>query len=135
MNYSEVKELLAAGFTHDEIMGFVNNPQNPQDIHNPNIKHDDPEKGSENEADSAVDPQPVVADPAGAPPENPNIPNDDRFNQLNETMNKLIKTIQTSNLQTATFGVNKETDLNSEVDKIMANLIRPEHDEKGGISK
>ena len=135
MNYSEVKELLEAGFTHDEIMSFVNNPQNPQDIPNTNINQDVPEKGSENEDDSAVDRQPVTADPAAAAPENPNVPNDDRFDQLNETMNKLIKTIQKSNLQTATFGVNKETDLNSEVDKIMATLIRPEHEEKGGTSK
>ena len=117
MNYSEVKELLQAGFTAEEIRGMLttpsDNPQNPQD--NPQPEQPQPEQPEE---------QPQ--------PEQPEQPQDDaRFNQLNATMEKLIKTIQHSNLNNNSFDRMKETDINSEVDKIMAGIIRPER-EKGG---
>ena len=117
MNYSEVKELLQAGFTAEEIRGMLttpsDNPQNPQD--NPQPEQPQPEQPEE---------QPQ--------PEQPEQPQDDaRFNQLNATMEKLIKTIQHSNLNNTSFDRMKETDINSEVDKIMAGIIRPER-EKGG---
>ena len=115
MNYSEVKELLQAGFTAEEIREMLttpsDNPQNPQD--NPQ-----PEQPKEQ-------PQPEQ-------PEQPEQPQDDaRFNQLNATMEKLIKTIQHSNLNNNSFDRMKETDIDTEVDKIMAGIIRPER-EKGG---
>ena len=117
MNYSEVKELLQAGFTAEEIRNMLitpaDNPQNPQD-----------------------NPQPEQPQPEEHPqPEQPEQTQDDaRFNQLNETMEKLIKTIQHSNLNNNSFDHMKETDINSEVDKIMAGIIRPER-EKGGTDK
>ena len=105
MNYSEVKELLAAGFTHDEIMSFAQNPQN--------------------------NPQPVLAaDPDPAPAAAPD-PENDKFNALNETMQKLIKTIQTSNLRNNSYDKPEAVDIDKQVDSIMATLIRPEHDKKG----
>ena len=114
MNYSEVKELLQAGFTAEEIRGMLttpsDNPQNPQD--NPQPEHPQPDQPEE---------QPQ--------PDQPEQPQDDaRFNQLNATMEKLIKTIQHSNLNNNSFDRMKETDINSEVDKIMAGLIRPERE-------
>ena len=113
MNYSEVKSLLDAGFTADEIRTMLNNPQNPQD--NPQPEQPKPVQPEEQ-------PQPVQ------PEENQD---DTKFNQLNATMEKLIKTIQLSNLNNNSFDHMKETDINSEVDKIMAGIIRPER-EKGG---
>ena len=107
MNYSEVKELLQAGFTAEEIRSMMNNPQNPQD--NPQ------------------EPQP--AEPEVKPEVQPEVKpeeDDNRFTQLNQTMEKLIKTIQSSNLQNASFDKRTEPDLNSEVDKIMGSIIRPE---------
>ena len=117
MNYSEVKELLQAGFTAEEIRTMLttpaDNPQNPQD--NPQPEQPQPEQPEE---------QPK--------PEQPEqIQDDAKFNQLNATMEKLIKTIQHSNLNNNSFDHMKETDINSEVDKIMAGIIRPER-EKGG---
>ena len=114
MNYSEVKELLQAGFTAEEIRGMLttpsDNPQNPQD--NPQQEQPQPEQPEE---------QPQ--------PEQPEQTQDDeRFNQLNATMEKLIKTIQHSNLNNNSFEKMKETDINSEVDKIMAGIIRPERE-------
>ena len=114
MNYSEVKELLQAGFTAEEIRGMLttppDNPQNPQD--NPQPEQPQPEQPEEQ-------PQPEQ-------PEQ----DDTKFNQLNATMEKLIKTIQHSNLNNNSFDHIKETDINSEVDKIMAGIIRPERDKK-----
>ena len=120
MNYSEVKELLQAGFTAEEIRGMLitpaDNPQNPQD--NPQPEPKQPEE------------QPQPKQPEEQPqPEQPEQTQDDaRFNQLNATMEKLIKTIQHSNLNNNSFDRMKETDINSEVDKIMAGIIRPERE-------
>lgn len=116
MNYSEVKELLQAGFTADEIRVMLttpaDNPQNPQV--NPQPEQPQPEQPEE---------QPQ--------PEQPEQTQDDaKFNQLNATMEKLIKTIQHSNLNNNSFDRMKETDINSEVDKIMAGIIRPEREQK-----
>ena len=120
MNYSEVKELLQAGFTAEEIRGMLttpsDNPQNPQE--NPQ-----PEQPEQIQPDPPAQPQPVQ-------PEQPQ--DDTKFNQLNATMEKLIKTIQSSNLNNSSFDKMKETDINTEVDKIMAGLIRPERETKGG---
>ena len=117
MNYSEVKELLRAGFTAEEIRTMLitpaDNPQNPQD--NPQPEQPQPEE------------QPQTEQPE-------HTQDDARFNQLNATMEKLIKTIQHSNLNNNSFDRMKETDINSEVDKIMAGIIRPER-EKGGTDK
>ena len=122
MNYSEVKELLQAGFTAEEIRGMlttpVDNPQNPQD--NPQPEPKQPEE------------QPEPKQPEEQPqPKQPEQTQDDaKFNQLNATMEKLIKTIQHSNLNNNSFDHMKETDINSEVDKIMAGIIRPEREKE-----
>ena len=121
MNYSEVKELLQAGFTAEEIRGMLttpaDNPQNPQN--NPQPEQPQPEQPEE---------QPQ--------PEQPEQTQDDaKFNQLNATMEKLIKTIQHSNLNNNSFDHMKETDINSEVDKIMAGIIRPEREQKEVFNK
>ena len=114
MNYSEVKELIQAGFTAEEIRGMLTtSPDNPQNSQvNPQPEQPQPEQPEE---------QPQ--------PEQPEQTQDDaRFNQLNATMEKLIKTIQHSNLNNNSFDRMKETDINSEVDKIMAGIIRPERE-------
>ena len=118
MNYSEVKELLQAGFTAEEIRGMLttpaDNPQNPQDNPQPKQQEEQPQPEQPEEH-----PQ----------PEQPEQTQDDaKFNQLNATMEKLIKTIQHSNLNNNSFDHMKETDINSEVDKIMAGIIRPERE-------
>ena len=114
MNYSEVKELLQAGFTAEEIRGMLithsDNPQNPQD--NPQDKEPDKE-------------------PAKEPDKEPDKDHDDsKFDQLNSTMEKILKSIQSANLNNNSFD-KKEADIDTQVDKIMAGIIRPER-EKGG---
>lgn len=130
MTYSEVKELLEAGFTHDEIMGFTQeiNPQFPQGNPQTNVSESVPAEHSENVTPQEQDPSGSGPDQSAAAPENTN---DQRFDQLNATMEKLIKTIQTSNLHTSSFDTNKAEDLNTQVDTIMKSIIRPEHEKKG----
>lgn len=112
MNYSEVKALLEAGFNADEIRLMLN-PQNPQDNPQP-----DPEPTPQPDPDPTPEPAPEPA------PES-----DNRFNQLNETMTKILKAIQGNNLQNNSVKT-IDADIDTQVDKIMGSLIRPEH-EKG----
>lgn len=110
MNYSEVQELLKAGFNADEIREMLN-PQNSQDNPQPEPEPDpEPENNPESE-------------PAPAPE------SDNRFNQLNETMTKILKAIQGNNLQNNSVKT-IDADIDTQVDKIMGSLIRPER-EKG----
>ena len=117
MTFSEVKELLAAGFTHDEIMQFSTEST---DFQQPMTSHQEP---------ATDDPEPAPAEtevkPAADATQEP-----DMFNQLNDTMNRLIKTIQSSNLKNNSFDKQSETDINKQVDSIMATIIRPEHNKK-----
>ena len=117
MNYSEVKELLNAGFTAEEIRGMLitpaNNPQNPQ------VNPQEAEPEAQKIEDCAPDPGELTAEKAQE--------NDDRFNQLNATMERLIKTIQVSNLNNNSFdGIPSKADIDTQVDEIMASIIRPE---------
>lgn len=114
MNYSEVKSLLDAGFTADEIRTMLNNPQNPQN----------------NSQDPEPTPEPTPAtEPTPTPEPTPEPePADERFNQLNDTMNRILKAIQASNRNTATVNT-VQPDLDTEVDKIMNGIIRPEKEE------
>ena len=134
MNYSEVKELLQAGFTAEEIRSFIN-PQNPQNYpqdENTNIPDSVPEKSPEKDDSRPADQDVTDLDRAGAPAENPN--NDEKYNQLNATMEKLIKTIQSSNLNNSSVeSFQKSTDINTEVDKIMAGIIRPEREREVNV--
>lgn len=121
MKFSEVQELLKAGFTADEIRGMLTDPVNPQ-TDNPQIPQDSPQEQPEEQ------PSPVMPAQTEQPA---NTETDERFNQLNSTMEKLIKTIQSSNLNNSSFNSVSEPDINTKVDKIMASIIRPER-EKGG---
>lgn len=132
MNYSEVKELLQAGFTADEIRTMLtipaDNPQNSQVFaqdkseQSKQVADNSSEKSGAQTADQAI--SDLDLDPGNT--KNTNDHTDERFNQLNSTMEKLIKTIQISNLNNNSFDQMKETDINTKVDEIMAGIIRPE---------
>ena len=79
MTFSEVKELLAAGFTHDEIMQFSTESTGFQQP-----------MTSQQEA-AADDPEPAPAEPEVKPAADAATQEPDMFNQLNDTMNRLIK--------------------------------------------
>lgn len=107
MTLQEVQKLIDAGFSHDEIMSFQQNPQdNPQ-----------PEQQPEPEPEPQPEPEPEQQPEPKPQPEQPD------YNALNETINRLIKTIQASNLQNATRESLPVIDLNKQVDDIMKSII------------
>lgn len=116
MKFLDVARMLKAGFTADEIRQ-MDKDDNPQE-NNPQIPQDNPQPDPEPTPEPSPDPVPARED-------------DHRFDQLNETMQKLIKTIQASNLRNDSIQSMTDTDINSQVDKIMAGIIRPEHEKKG----
>ena len=109
MNYSEVKELLQAGFTADEIRQML--PQATETVP---------------ETDGTPEQQPEEQ-PAAAPEEKPAAAPelDEKLTGLNNTINQLIKTIQASNLQNNFRDSTPEVELEKQVDDIMKSIIRP----------
>ena len=135
MKLEEVTKLIDAGFTAAEIREMMNNvPAN-----NPQI----PQNNSQGMgSDEQKQPVPVPGDSDPLPgPDHPSDPvpvpgqqadqDDARFDQLNNTMERLIKTIQQSNLRSGTFDNPTGKDLDSQVDNIMGSIIRPERQEGG----
>lgn len=124
MNYQEVKQLLDAGFTAEEIRTMLNNPQNPQNnTQVPNADNGEPVPNADND-------DPVPNADNGDPENTIETEQDKRFNQLNDAVERLIKTIQASNLQASRVDNIGKPDLDSEVDKIMAGVIRPERNKE-----
>lgn len=116
MNYSEVKSLLDAGFTVDEIRGMMgSNPQNSQDFPQPEQEQPEQQPEPDKEAQPVMQPTPEQ---------------EEKFSQLSQSIEKLIKTIQVSNLQNRSFDTPATPDINKQVDSIMAGIIRPEHENK-----
>lgn len=132
MTFSEVKQLLDAGFTKDEIMAFET-PAAPAQISTPaQIPETDPASTPAStpvqvpETDPVNTPVPVPASTQAQVPET-----DPAISALNENISKLIRTIQSSNLRTASMEKPSEEDITSKVDKIMQGIIRPDIN-KGG---
>ena len=126
MTLEEVKELMSAGFTHDEIMSFAQNPQN--NTQDANTEHTDtnPSEHTENVQELAPDPVKTSADQQPAQAEKTNIPESKpEFDKLTGAIDKLIKTIQASNLQN-NFTGSSGVDIDKQVDNIMKSIIRPE---------
>lgn len=124
MTFSEIKMLLDAGFSKDEIMTLDQTGEVTRIVPDPvpdPAPADDPVPEPAPADDPVPDPAPAPA-PAAAP--------DPITKQLNDNISKLIKTIQASNLINNT--ADKLPDLNKEVDSIMESLIRPL---KGGNDK
>ena len=135
MNLSEVTKLIDAGFTAEEIRGMINNaqannPQNPQNNPQPVVvdeqKQPDPVPGNPDPVpgpDHSPDPVPVPGEQTDQ--------DDSKFTALNDTMQQLIRTIQSANLANSSFDKPTGEDLVSKVDRIMASIIRPERKEGG----
>lgn len=116
MQFGEIKQLLDAGFTHDEIMSICS-----ENV--PVVEQVAPEQTPDEPA--TVKPEPVADTTPIEPVQEKSYPD---FDKLNATMNQLIKTIQSSNLAHASFG-NIKGNIDDDVDKIMSEIIRPERKE------
>lgn len=119
MTLQEVKSLLDAGFTREEILSFEQPVTAP-----------------------AITPEITPAEPASAPaiagnkPESETekvteavpdkaLPDSPVITALNENISKLIKTIQSSNLANNSIDKPANADITKQVDTIMESIIRP----------
>lgn len=123
MKLEQVMKLLDAGFSKEEIFEMEENPQGyTQTVEKPETEQSkpEPENSTENKPENAPDPAAKLPDPALTSEENANI------EKLNASIEKLIRTIHASNLQNNFTGSTGAVDINKQVDKIMAGIIRPE---------
>ena len=125
MTFSEIKMLLDAGFSKDEIMTLDQTGEVtrtiPDTVPDP-APAEDPGPDPAPAEDPVSDPAPAedpVSDPAPAKAAAP----DPITKQLNDNITKLIKTIQASNL--SKNSMDGMPDLNKQVDTIMESIIRP----------
>ena len=127
MNLETVKQLLDAGFTHDEIMSF-NNPQNPQVIpqDNTNNSQDD------THIQPAGDQPGPETEPVSDHQENNQEPQNDyneRFDALTNMLEDVKRSIQATNLQNNFVETVNHASLEKQVDDIMKTIIRPEKED------
>lgn len=123
MNLETVKQLLDAGFTHDEIMSF-NNPQNSQD----NTTNSQDDTHTQPDGDQ---PGPE-SDPVSDHQENNQEPQNDyneRFDALTNMLEDVKRSIQATNLQNNFVETVNQASLEKQVDDIMKTIIRPEKEE------
>ena len=128
MNLETVKQLLDAGFTHDEIMSF-NNPQNPQVIPQDNTNNSQDDTHTEPAGDH---PDPTETEPVSDHQENNQEPQNDyneRFDVLTNMIEDVKKSIQASNLQNNFVETVNHASLEKQVDNIMQSIIRPEKED------
>ena len=123
-----LEKLLDAGFSKDEIIELARD--------RPAQKEPEPAKDPEPEKDSepVKDPEPIkdpepVKDPEKEPEKEDNTGK--RLDSIEQSIAKLIKTIQTSNVKNDSFGAGQDS-LEEQTDRIMASIIRPETEKKKG---
>ena len=112
MTFSEVKQLLDAGFTKEEILTF-------QDVNTSVESKAEPEE-TEPEVTETEAKEPEVKEVKEPVPDNSAI------DKLNNVITKLIKTIQVSNLQTVYTDKQSAEDITTQAENIMKSIIRPE---------
>ena len=128
MNLETVKQLLDAGFTHDEIMSF-NNPQNPQVIPQDNTNNSQDDTHTEPAGDHS---DLTEAEPVSDHQENNQEPQNDyneRFDALTNMLEDVKRSIQATNLQNNFVETVNHASLEKQVDNIMQSIIRPEKED------
>ena len=112
MNYSEIKELLNAGFTHDEIMSFATSDKTTD-----KTPEETPEKPPEKTPEETPDKTPEET-PEKTPVEK-------QIEGLTSVVGTLLKAMQESNIINSSINTLPGSDTGA-VDSIMASIIRPE---------
>lgn len=103
MTFEEIKELHGMGFTPEQIVTLTGKPEQPQA---------EPEE------------QPEETEPAEQPAEAEQPQEDTRITELQQEVENLKKQLQKQNRQSARIETLPD-DLQTQTDKIMAELIRP----------
>ena len=118
MNTDLLVRLLDAGFTKDEILKLIPEPA-----------HAEPETAAPEAPEAeqaAADPEPAAptAEQAAADPGT-----DKRLEAIENSIASLVKAVQLNNLKNDSFGTDPDS-LETQTDKIMAGIIRPDPDRK-----
>lgn len=116
MTGDQVLKLLESGFTVDEIRKMQEPAPEPQQE-----PQQEPEPEPERQQETAPEPQ---KEPEPSETEK-------RLGALETSISKLVKTLQESNLKSASFNSAGTDSLEAQTDKIMASIIRPEPIKKG----
>lgn len=132
MDYEIVKELMSAGFQAQEIREMLSNT----DVDNSKDSAQNPQDNTQDKEKDEQSKQPESSKTS----ENTNNSDssssemfgklESKVENLSTTMDKLLKAIQENNLNNSSFNKPGETDIDKQVDDIMASIIRPEHKKK-----
>ena len=132
MNFSEIKELLNAGFTHDEIMSLVTQDTTPDKTPDTNPDKT-PDKTPATNPDKTPDTNPDKTpdtNPDKTPDNNPDkTPVEKQLEGLTSVVAGLMKAMQESNIINSSINTLPGSDT-AAVDSIMASIIRPERKDK-----
>lgn len=133
MDYEKVKELMSAGFQAQEIREMLSNTA---DVDKPKDSAQNPQDNTQDKEKDEQSKQPESSKTS----ENTNNSDssssemfgklESKVENLSTTMDKLLKAIQENNLNNSSFDKPGETDIDKQVDDIMASIIRPEHKKK-----
>ena len=118
MTGDQVLKLLESGFTVEEIRKMQEPAPAPEPQPEP---QPEPEPQKERQQETAPEPQ---KDPEPSETEK-------RLGALETSIEKLVKTLQESNLKNSSFNSAGTDSLEAQTDKIMASIIRPEPIKKG----
>ena len=122
MTGDQVLKLLESGFTAEEIRKMQEPAPEPQK---------DPQPEPQKDQEPAPEPQ-KDQEPAPEPKKEPEpSETEKRLGALETSIEKLVKTLQESNLKKASFNSDPADSLEAQTDKIMASIIRPEPIKKG----
>lgn len=117
MTGDQVLKLLESGFTVDEIRKMQEPAPEPQPEPQQDPQQEpEPERQQETAPEPPKDPEPSETDK--------------RLGALETSIEKLVKTLQESNLKKASFNSDQADSLEAQTDKIMASIIRPETERK-----
>ena len=126
MTGDQVLKLLESGFTVDEIRKMHEPAPEPQKDPQP-----EPQKDPQPEPQKKPEPE-RQQEPAPEPQKEPEpSETEKRLGALETSIEKLVKTLQESNLKKSSFNSAGTDSLEAQTDKIMASIIRQEPIKKG----
>lgn len=124
MKVELLEKLLDAGFSKNEIIELARDQpitQDPEPAKEPEPEKKEPEPEPEKKE---LEPEPEKKEPEKKDPE-PEDTTGKRLDSIEQSIAKLIKTIQSGNVKKDSFGAGQDS-LEEQTDRIMASIIRPE---------
>ena len=133
MDYEKVKELMSAGFQAQEIREMLSNTADvDKPLNTPQKTQDNPQEEKKDEQSNQPESSKTSENTNNGESSSSEMFGklESKVENLSTTMDKLLKAIQENNLNNSSFNKPNETDIDKQVDDIMASIIRPEHKKK-----